>query len=68
MQVYVNDLRVTLFEGARVRDAVNKYASRLFINTGQTWTVVKDDQGNQVMPDGSLSENDRIYVEFSSGV
>ncbi len=64
MRVFVNNLSVNVFEGARVKDAVNKYSSQLLIKfePGKQGVKVNDIHGNTVMPDGSLSENDHIYV------
>ncbi len=64
MRVFVNNLSVNVFEGARVIDAVNKYSSQLLIKVepGKQGVKVIDIHGNPVMLDGSLSENDHIYV------
>jgi len=67
MRVWVNDIPVIVFEGACVEDAVNKYASRLFRVIPKPFPEVKDGHGNQVMPDGSLSGDDRLYVGIGSG-
>ena len=64
MRVFVNNLSVSVFEGARVKDAVNKYSSQLLIKVepNKQGVKVNDIHGNPVMPDGSLSKNDQIYV------
>ena len=65
MKVYVNSKPVILYEGARVKDAINKYYSDLLI-TGipeSSFINVHDNHGNPVMLDGSLGENDHIYVK-----
>ena len=64
MRVFVNDTKVSVFEGARVRDAVNRYYSQLVISVELNMREVKvrDIHGNLVMEDGSLSEGDHIYV------
>jgi len=68
MRVFVNDVEVSVFEGARVKDAVNKYSSQLLIKVerGKQGVKVNDIHGNPVMSDGSLSENDHIYVNTGS--
>ncbi len=68
MIIFVNDAEVCIFEGARVKDAINKYSSQLLIKVepGKQGFKVNDIHGNPVMPDGSLSENDHIYVNTGS--
>jgi hypothetical protein len=65
MKVYVNNRVVVVYEGARVKDAINKYYSDLLIEgSKESYSIkVHDDHGNPVMIDGSLSENDHIYIE-----
>ena len=67
MKVYVNNKAVVVYEGARVKDAINKYYSDLLI-TGSpesSYINVHDNHGNPVMLDGSLCENDHIYVKVA---
>ncbi|TVR75216.1 MAG: hypothetical protein EA408_00750 [Marinilabiliales bacterium] len=68
MKVFVNDTGIDLFEGATVRDALNKYFSAVLkrgIKTREPHAdiPVYDKHGNMVMPDGSLSADDRVYVD-----
>ncbi len=64
MQVYVNDMPVSVFDGAKVEDAINKYYSQLLLmgKSGEYCIEVTDGIGNPVRTDGSLSENERIYL------
>lgn len=64
MQVYVNDIPVSVFDGAKVKDAINKYHSQMLLTdkSGQYCFEVTDSVGNYVRPDGSMSENERIYL------
>ena len=68
MIVFVNNSEVCIFEGARVKDAVNKYYSQLLIRVELNKREVKvhDIHGNPVMQDGSLSEGDHIYLKRAS--
>ena len=68
MIVFVDDAKVCIFEGARVKDAVNKYYSQLLIRVELNKREVKvhDIHGNPVMLDGSLSEGDHIYLKRAS--
>ena len=64
MKVYVNNKPVVVYEGARVKDAINKYYSDLLIKGNpESFSIkVHDSHGNTVMLDGSLGEDDHIYV------
>jgi hypothetical protein len=63
MNVFVNDRPVAVFDGARVSEAVNKYYCVVFKRRAPEKYRVYDGHGNQVMPGGSLSENDRLYIK-----
>lgn len=64
MQVYVNDMPVSVFDGAKVKDAINKYYSQMLLmgKSGEYFNEVTDSIGNPVSTDGSLSEDERIYL------
>ncbi len=68
MKVFVNDTGIDLFEGATVRDALNKYFASVLKrgekdSGSRTGIIVYDQHGNRVMTDGSLSEDERIYFD-----
>ncbi len=72
MKVFVNDTCLELFEGATVKDALNKYFTTVLKNEIKTSgriadLIVSDNHGNRVMTDGSLSANDCIYIENNPG-
>ncbi len=68
MKVFVNDTCLELFEGATVKDALNKYFTAVLKKEIKTsgriaGLIVSDNHGNRVMTDGSLSADDHIYVD-----
>lgn len=63
MIVYLNDRQLEIFEGARVKDAVLKFAKEKYraVNAGET--IVMDKHNNPVEPDGELSDDQRLYLQ-----
>jgi sulfur carrier protein ThiS len=64
MKVYVNDNPVEIFEGARVCDALNKYSGEQSGVFNPGLIRISDYHGNIVFLDGSMSENDRIFITY----
>jgi hypothetical protein len=62
MKVYVNDIPLILFEGARVRDALNKYFIAVKGGKVQGDVLAYDIKGNLVMPYGALTEGMAIFI------
>ena len=63
MKVIINNQTLYLFKGARVRDAINTFASEYPGNMPDEPYSVTDRDGNMVMPDGRLSENDKLFIK-----
>lgn len=61
MKVYVNDEVVELFEGARVIDALRSVASVKGINIPDPIPTIRDKFGNEIEPDGRLTEGMQIH-------
>ena len=62
MKVYVNDIPLILFEGARVRDALNKYFIAVKGVKVQGDVLTYDIKGNLVMPYGALTDGMAIFI------
>lgn len=64
MKVFVNEVEIEIFNGARVIDAVNK-----FINLFELYEkmkkpiIVRDKWRNIIELDGSLREGSKIYLD-----
>ncbi|MCC5921932.1 MAG: hypothetical protein LAT68_15730 [Cyclobacteriaceae bacterium] len=64
MQVFVNDHLIRIHEGAIVLDAIRSFDPSLSKMIGKL--SIKDAYGNEISPDGSLLENEHIYIEKSN--
>ncbi len=63
MIVFLNDRQVEIFEGARVKDAVLKFAKEKYRSSLSGETIVTDKYDNPVDPDGELSDDQRLYLQ-----
>jgi hypothetical protein len=64
MRVWINDQSFELFEGAKVQDALNKYLATADKLHDRDSYQVSDNHGNLLMPDGSLSQDSKIYINI----
>ena len=62
MIVFVNDIKISVHYGARVRDAILKYDHNLLSKVAKGLLMVRDHFGNERMPDGALSELEHLYI------
>lgn len=62
MKVYVNEIPLILFEGARVKDALNKYFIAVKGGKVEVGVLAYDIKGNLVMPYGALSDGMAIFI------
>ncbi|MDN4754473.1 hypothetical protein QYZ87_08050 [Porphyromonadaceae bacterium W3.11] len=62
MKVYVNDMVIEVFEGAKVIDALNIYASEMDIRLPHPIPKVEDQYGNEMALDGMLSDGVQLKL------
>jgi hypothetical protein len=60
MKVFVNDKEITLFEGAKVKDAVLSFDKRIIREISQY--EILDKYGNHTDIDGALQEKSMLYI------
>lgn len=63
MKVFVNDVEIEIFCGARARDAVLSYLSGIGRRARKKKIVIRDGWQNVISDDSPMSENRRIYIE-----
>lgn len=63
MKVFVNDVEIEIFCGARARDAVLSYLSGIGRRAGKKKMKIEDEWQNTISDDSPMSENRRIYIE-----
>jgi len=62
MKVIINNQPLRLFEGARVKDAVRKFAEIYSEEMPPAPYTITDRYENIIRPDGRLSENDHLFI------
>jgi hypothetical protein len=63
MKVFVNDKELTLFEGAKVKDAVLNFDKRILRELSEY--EILDKYGNQTGIDGALQEGSQLFIKTS---
>ncbi|MGF1638076.1 MAG: hypothetical protein ACFCUU_13445 [Cyclobacteriaceae bacterium] len=63
MKVFVNDVAIVVFEGAKVKDAVLKTDRNSYQSFLSGVLIVRDSEGNELMPNGQLSDEVHIYFD-----
>ena len=63
MQVIVNHRAIELFQGARVKEALQRYALEYGGEIPEGPYIVTDRDGNELKITGRLSENDELYIK-----
>lgn len=63
MKVQINNKTVTLFNGARVIDALRAYYSQQDIPLPESLPCVTDAYGNTVAPSGALSCHSKLFIQ-----
>ncbi|MDR1581761.1 MAG: hypothetical protein LBS55_00635 [Prevotellaceae bacterium] len=61
MKVFVNDREITLFEGAKVRDAVLSFDKRILHEI--SLYEILDKYGNQTDIDGALQDGNKLFIK-----
>lgn len=64
MKVYVNDQEVSLFEGAKVIDAVRAYARIMGRKLPSPLPIIYDGYGNEIQPDGALTQGAQCKITW----
>ncbi len=63
MKVFVNDVEINTFEGARVIDAVHVFINKFELFEKLRRISARDAWNNYVDLDGELREGSRIYLD-----
>ena len=66
VKVIINNQDVTIFNGARVRDAVLAYSKESYKLLRASKLTVRDRHGNITEADGSLSEGQIIFLQLNT--
>ena len=67
MNVWVNDKKIEIFSGARVRDALRKYSMKEYRAVDEDRKQVTDKRCNRIEPDGELSGGQQLYIKKQPG-
>ncbi len=62
MQVFVNATEISIFSGAKARDAVFSYFRSMQTTAPDPFPLIFDQFGNIIEPDGELSENNQLFT------
>jgi hypothetical protein len=60
LKVFVNDKEITLFQGAKVKDAVLSFDKKILRDIASY--EILDKYGNQTDVDGAIQEGSRLYI------
>lgn len=63
MKVFVNDVEINIFEGARVIDAAHNFINKFELFEKLRRLSVRDARNNRIDLDGELQEGSRIYLD-----
>ncbi len=63
MKVYINTKEISIFQGARIQDAVHAYSPRSLRMVITGTLSVFDRFGNRTEPDGPLIEGQRLTLK-----
>ena len=63
MKIYVNEVEMTIFDGARVIDAANRFINEFELYEKLRRLSVRDAYGNRLGLDGELHEGSKIFLD-----
>ncbi len=63
MQIKVNDQKIEIFAGAKVRDVLRKYSSTEWILVRKKEKKVTDAYGHEVGLDGELNGGESLFIK-----
>jgi hypothetical protein len=66
MEVFVNDKKIILFQGAKVKDAVLSFDKKILRNIALY--EITDKYGNQTGIDGALQEGSKLFIKKSHDI
>lgn len=62
MVIFVNNISISLFEGAKLIDAIRSYYRVLHQTIPEELPIVVDNYGNIIEPDGELSAQSHLFI------
>ncbi len=62
MDVYVNDQKVIIHDGGRVKDAILKFNSDAWTSCRKGDLLIMDSSRNERSPDGPITESEHIFL------
>jgi hypothetical protein len=68
MKVFVNNIRIEVFAGAKAGDAVQAYYRRLNTNISEPFPLIFDKYRNLVEPDGALTPDNQLFIVESDNI
>ena len=63
MEIFVNNISIAVFEGAKAIDAIISYYRMLHYPVPEQFPLILDNYGNVIEPDGELVSQNRIYIK-----
>lgn len=66
MKVTINGKIIEVFDGAKVEHAIRKFAPATLKAVKQGLLYITDSSGNNIALDGSLTNNEVIYIQPAS--
>jgi len=63
MQIKVNDQKIEIFAGAKIRDVLRKYSSAEWILVRKKEKKVTDAYGHEVGLDGELNGGESLFIK-----
>lgn len=64
MKIYINEQELILFQGATALDAVRQFYTSKGMKIPKKTPLISDKYGNEVSPDGSLSEGNQLFIKI----
>jgi hypothetical protein len=68
MKVFVNNIRIEVFAGAKAGDAVHAYFKRLHPNNSGPLPLIFDKYNNLIEPDGALTPDNQLFIVKSENI
>jgi hypothetical protein len=64
MNLFINDEAITVFNGATVKDAIRAFYVQHNKKLPNSLPIITDGYGNNVAPDGELTEGNHLYLKI----
>lgn len=62
LKIKVNGKTIEIFSGAKVKDVIRKYSVEEYKKVQNNKKVIKDPDGNIVMPNGELIGDEEFFI------